>query len=260
VGKINRPLRDAIKEAAGVSTDRSVQLWIKEFRRKHLVSPEQAERMIGYQKGIDIQRFLTEEQLVETRQLLTREGLPVVQVVRQSPTPERKVLKVRSKELEDPLLPPSVVEDARRMAEVYPYLYMFENSVRNFVRTVMEKKHGKDWWEEHVGKAVRDEVEKRIKDEEQNAWHGKRGTHSIHYTSIGDLTKIVKTNAATFAPFFSGLASGLGWLETRINEIELSRNAVAHHRPLEKRDIDDIKRYYEQWRDQLRAWKEKISA
>lgn len=259
MSRVNRPMREALKEAAGVSTDRTVELWIKDFRRRHLVSPEQAERMIAYQKGVDIQQFLTEEQWSETRELLTREGLPIVRVVRPSLAPQRKVLKVGLKELDDPLLPPSVAEDARRMAEVYPYLYMFENSVRNFVQMVMEKKHGKDWWEEHVGKTVRDEVQIRITEERQNAWHGKRGTHSIHYTNIGHLIKIVKTKPATFAPFFSGLKSGLGWLEIRINEIELSRNAVAHHRPLKKRDIDDIKRYYEQWRDQLRAWKEKIS-
>jgi len=256
---VNRPLREAIKEATGVSTDRAVQLWIKEFRRKHLVSSEQAERMIAYLKGVDLEEFLSEDQLAETRELLTREGLPVVQVVRPSPAPQRKVLKVGLKELDDPLLPPSVAEDARRMAEVYLYLYMFENSVRNFIEMVMEKEHGKDWWDKHVGKGVKEEVERRIEEEKRNAWHGKRGTHRIHYSNIGDLIKIVKTNATTFAPFFSGLRGRIGWLEIRLDEIQLSRHAVAHHRPLRKKDIDGIKRYFEQWQAQLRAWKDLLS-
>ena len=215
--------------------------------------------MIAYQRGVDIQQFLTEEELAETRELLTREGLPVVQVVRPSPPPQRKVLKVGWKELDDPLLPPNVAEDARRMAEVYLYLYVFENSVRNFIQIVMEKEHGKDWWDQHVGRGVKQEVERRIREEKQNAWHGRRGTHPIHYTNIGDLVKIIKSNVAAFEPFFSGLKSGIGWLEIRIGEIELSRNAVAHHRPLRKRDIEGIKRYLDQWQDQLRAWKDLLS-
>lgn len=256
---VNRPLRVAIKEATKVSTDRTVQRWIKEFRQQHLVSSEQAERMIAYLNGLPLEEFVTEDELAETRELLTREGLPIVHVRRPSPAPLRKVLKVGSKELDDPLLPPTVTEDARRMAEVYPYLYVFENSVRNFIQTVMERQHGQNWWDRCVGGGVKQQVQNRIRDEEQNSWHGRRGGHPIHYTCIGDLIKIVKTNDATFAPFFDGLKGGIGWLEIRLDEIELSRNAVAHHRPLTKRDVDGIKRYFEQWQDQLRAWKDSLS-
>lgn len=252
----NRALRDAIKQAIRVSSDRALQYRTREFRQRHLVSSEQAERMIAYLNDVPLEDFVTDDELAETRRLLTREQLPLVHVVRPSGPPARKVLKVRSKELDDPLLPPSVKDEARRMAEVYPYLYVFENSVRNFIQTAMEKAHGHHWWDGHVGKGVREEVDRRIKEEEQNAWHGKRGDHPIHYTNIGDLIKIVKTNDSTFAPFFRGLKSGIGWLEIRLDEIELSRNAVAHHRALSNNDIDGIKRYFEQWQAQLRAWKD----
>ena len=255
---VNKPLREAIKKATGRS-ERTIQRWIREFRGKHLISAEQAERMIAHQEGVALEEFVTKEELADTRELLTRERLPTVQVVRPAPAPKRKVLKVGWKELDDPLLPPSVAEDARRMAEAYLYLYIFENSVRNFIQIVMEKEHGKDWWDQHVGRGVKQEVGARIREEERNAWHGKRGSHRIHYSNIGDLIKIVKTNPATFAPFFTGLKGAIGWLEIRLDEIQLSRHAVAHHRPLRKKDIDGIKRYFEQWQAQLGAWKDLLS-
>jgi hypothetical protein len=55
------------------------------------------------------------------------------------------------------------VKNARRMAErVYPLLYAFENSVREFVNGHLQAAYGRNWWdrEKLVAKTVRDVVKR----------------------------------------------------------------------------------------------------
>ena len=84
---VNRALRDAIKNAKVISSDRSVQRCVRDFRHKHLVSSDQAERMIAYLLGIPLEEFEPYDKVAETRELLNRESLPVVNVVKQSSGP-----------------------------------------------------------------------------------------------------------------------------------------------------------------------------
>ena len=101
-------------------------------------------------------------------------------------------------ETDDPVLPIQIAEEAKAMAELYPYIYAFENSVRNIVRVVMESKYGKEWWRDHVGAQVKRNVERNKATEKKNAWHGKSKPHDIYYTELDDLRSIIASNVKDF--------------------------------------------------------------
>jgi hypothetical protein len=131
--------------------------------------------------------------------------------------------------------------------EVYLILYLFENSVRELIRLVLEK-HGSDWWDKVVPVHVKQDVEKRLKQEADNRWHGTRGSHRICYTDIGDLYSIISANWQDFKGIFPDDA----WIRVTIRGIELSRNIVAHNNPLSEREVKRLKMYYEDWIRQVK--------
>ena len=145
-----------------------------------------------------------------------------------------------------PNLPANILSDAKNMSEVYFYLYLFENSLRKFIID----KIGKDdpnWWEKKVGKTVIKNAENRIKQEDKNKWHSKRGQHPIYYTDISDLKSIISTCWSDVKDFLPSQE----WLIQRIDEIELSRNIVAHNNPLSQDDFDRVKLYFRDWIKQI---------
>lgn len=152
-------------------------------------------------------------------------------------------------EFECPNLPPSVINDAKRMSDVYPYFYVFENSVRYFIMTTLEDEYGKDWWVKRVNNTINRASMKRRDDEKEIPWHGKRGKHLIFYTDIKDLLTIIRNDEKLFRP---KLPEGrVDWLTNLIWLIRKSRNIIAHNNPLNQRDINRVKINLQDWLDVL---------
>jgi hypothetical protein len=219
------------------------------------VTREQAAALLAAECGIDISKFLKPEELSELRRLPTQAPPIIRKVVHKQAMPQPKIIKFSSSlQIQDPLLSLKTANEAAEMSRIYEYIYVFENSVRDVIALVLDKKYGPNWWETQVGERVNDRVQKRINDEINNPWHGKRGSAPIFYTDINDLKSIIKNNWANFACLFPDQ----NWIETRIGEIERSRNIIAHNNPLAKRDIKRISVYFEDWEAQLKAVKDKI--
>lgn len=153
---------------------------------------------------------------------------------------------------DDPILPSQIAEEARRMAGVYPLTYVFENSVRELVTRVMEKKYGADSWKQPmVPKKVFDHVDFNKRNEAAVPWHATRGTHDIHYTSIDDLLAIMfgtNENRPTFEAILGKETSVRHLLEI----IEQSRHAIAHHRPLPSDEIKRLELNVRAWQKLMR--------
>jgi hypothetical protein len=154
----------------------------------------------------------------------------------------------------DPYLPPALLEEAKEMAEkAYPWLYVFENSVRNIIQILMAKKHGLDWWEKRIKKphkTIDDNVNKRMADEMQDRWHSsRRGVHKINYTDIDDLRIIVQDNWAVF----SIIHKRQSWVIEHISQLSYSRNIIAHNNPLRERDIRSIQTKITEWFEQIKT-------
>jgi hypothetical protein len=138
------------------------------------------------------------------------------------------------------------------MLAIYPYLYLFENSVRYFIIERMKEKYGEDWWKQRVGNPIQTKAEERLEKEGRNRWHGKRGQHPIFYVDIDDLRSIIVSNERDFRDKFPGVKRPLEWVQQRIEEIEISRNVVAHNNPLAENDITRLKVYFRDWVEQMK--------
>ncbi len=155
-------------------------------------------------------------------------------------------------EIDDPILPASVVADAKRMAGVYPLTYVFENSVREVVRRVMEKKYGPDWFKQpRVTSTVLGHVAINKKNEAAVPWHTARGAHDIYYTTIDDLLAIMFT-VNDNKPVFEAILGKESGVRHLVEIIETARHAVAHHRPLSADDFQRLQLNVRAWQKLMR--------
>lgn len=162
----------------------------------------------------------------------------------------------------DPYLPPTVIDHAKKMSEtVYPYLYVFENSIRNFINLVMTTNVGPNWWNtEMTSSALRDIVavaDDRITKESENYYHGKRGAHPLYYIDFTHLIKIIKAKDTIFQKYFANLPGKMNGFLIKLEEIQPTRNVSSHHNPLGKADVNRVYQYLTDWTSQLKYLKEK---
>ncbi|WP_278234678.1 Swt1 family HEPN domain-containing protein [Isoptericola sp. AK164] len=129
----------------------------------------------------------------------------------------------------------------------YLAFFCLENAVRELVVQRLDDTLGSDWWEESVGKAIRDRVAGRRVKEDKNRWHAQRGAREIYYTDFGDLSLIIQGNWQSFQDLFPDQ----NWVMQRMRELENSRNIIAHSNTLEDREVQRLRMYLEDWVRQL---------
>ncbi|MCH7986511.1 MAG: hypothetical protein IH847_08000, partial [Acidobacteria bacterium] len=208
------------------------------------MSTEDATYCIAHEEGLKLDKYLSRE-IVDRVRTLLRQAPGSGGVVSVAKAKVKTIIKTREVKvggeilLQDPLVAEKVLAEAQKMAgKVYPMLYVFENSVREVIKRMMNKTLGNDWWNvANIPEDIRKDVEKRQRREEQEAWHGRRGAHSIHYTDIDDLIRLVQNNWGVFRQVFSRQ----DWFSNIVRCMETSRNTVAHMNPLDNHDIDRVK-------------------
>lgn len=134
-----------------------------------------------------------------------------------------------------------------RMTRLYALLYCFENSVRQLIRERLEEKHGVDWWENGVPKGVRDLASSRQQTALSNTWlEGEKGD-LLQFVDFGDLSKIVLNSWDDF----SDLIPSQHWMKQRMDELEQTRNFMAHSRLLSATEFQRIESYVRDWNKQV---------
>jgi hypothetical protein len=144
----------------------------------------------------------------------------------------------------DPILSPQVLGEAKEMAAVYPMLYVIENSMREFIRRIVDARRGLAWWTTLSPTGVRSQIASRMSDEKRNAWHQRRGEHPIDYLDLKELPAVVRATENEFVPDFMPT---LQWFEQFVNELYQSRCVVCHMNPLERDNIQDVKLKLKKW-------------
>jgi len=167
-------------------------------------------------------------------------------------SPRDVTIKLPKLDVTDPFLPAKTVEQCRKMAEVYPLVYLFENSLRAFIDEVMQRRYGGNWWASKAPKKAVEQAEERKRKHGANAWHSSPHARDINYVDIDRLTLIIRSNSNDFSPLFDGLPSGIDWLLAKISHIELHRNTIAHNNPLTADNIQEVTLYFRQWQGQLK--------
>jgi len=139
--------------------------------------------------------------------------------------------------------------------ECYPLLYIYENTIRNVIKVLMEKKYGSNWWDLSVKKLHKKLDEKivgRMNKEADERWHtSRRGVHKIYYTDLDDLLKIIEGDWNIFKKIHSRLA----WVTEHIRQPGYTRNIIAHNNPLASEDIASIQTKVREWLSQIRGIK-----
>jgi hypothetical protein len=248
---INKEIMKMLCERIGKTRRRVYQLIEKKKKDYgYTITNEMAAYLLAADYDIDLSEILPEEELTRLRML--RETKTVVKEnVKKMPSKITTIEISKEFRVIDPFLPQKIIDEAKEMSKVYPIVYLFENSVRNLIRIVLEKKYGSNWWSYKVPPSIQREVQKRLEQEKKNRWHGKRGAHPIFYTDIEDLSSIIVTNWNDFKELFPNQE----WIKVRISEIELTRNTIAHNNPLSKRDIQRLKIYFQDWINQIKGYK-----
>ena len=124
----------------------------------------------------------------------------------------------------------------------------------------MTNKYGKDWWSTKIApsphfRKTQQEIESRKTADNENRFHGHRGSHEIFYTDIEDLNKIIEQFFEDFRPI---LKQPKSWYDNMLRTINLSRRIIAHNNPLTERDFDRVKHNFADWCDQLVLAKENL--
>jgi len=136
---------------------------------------------------------------------------------------------------------------AMQALPAYLAFFCIENAVRELINERLTDVHGPDWWDTKTSSALRKKVEDRRAKEGANRWHIARGEHPIYYTDFGDLKSLLQQNW----PDFEDLFPDLNWIASRIGELELSRNVIAHSNTLDERELARIRLYMQDWIKQV---------
>jgi hypothetical protein len=94
---------------------------------------------------------------------------------------------------------------------------------------------------------MKKQVDDRKKKEGSNRWHVERGAHEINYTNFGDLKHLIVNQWSVFEDLFPDQ----NWISTRLDELEASRNIIAHANVLDEREITRIRLYAQDWLRQV---------
>ena len=131
---------------------------------------------------------------------------------------------------------------AQKMIYVYGLFYCFENTVRDLVAQRLEERKGPHWWNV-VPENVRKRVDQKTKDAEKNKWHQTAIESDIDHTLFGDLAAIIVKEWQEFEDLFPGQM----WVKQHLDELERSRNVIAHGNLLSDAEIERIEQYLDDW-------------
>ena len=132
--------------------------------------------------------------------------------------------------------------DALEMARLYAVMNCFENEVRDFIRETLEEKEGLDWWTK-LSPKVKGHAESRQTTALKDSWLEGEKSDLLGFVDFGMLGKIMVEKW----DHFSNLVPSQHWLKQRMDELEKSRNFVAHNRMLLPSEFQRIYMYISDW-------------
>jgi hypothetical protein len=268
---VDRQLRFDLAKKVRLSERRLYELAAKVKSDHGPMGTDDAMYVLAHLNGLDLMRYIDDRDAVDRVRVIVdrvRADLPRGEVARpparpQAPattgkphTPVTRTIRVGSvSAAADLMLPKSVEDDAERMANLYPKIYLLENSIRTVISRVMKAKHGPEWWSTCVSTGVRNKVQGRKEKEERAPWHGTRGTHDIYYSDFADLKDIVVKNWVDFEDIFPNQP----WITVKLEELEPARNTLAHHNPVPAKEQTRFDVYFDDWAKLVAAKKDLIT-
>lgn len=131
---------------------------------------------------------------------------------------------------------------ALEMARLYAVINCFENELRSFIRETLEEKVGLDWWEKLPPK-IKSHAEGRQEEALKDSWLEGEKSDLLGFIDFGMLAKIIIEKWE----HFNNLIPSQHWLKQRMDELEKSRNFIAHNRMLLPSEFQRIYMYVADW-------------
>lgn len=146
--------------------------------------------------------------------------------------------------LKEALAPFSVVRrnKALEMARLYAVLYCFENEIRDFIREALEEKEGRDWLKKLPPK-IKEQAESRRDAALRDSWLEGEKTDLLGFVDFGHLAQIIIHKW----DHFKDVVPTQHWLKQRMDELEKSRNFIAHNRMLLPSEFQRLYMYIADW-------------
>jgi hypothetical protein len=128
------------------------------------------------------------------------------------------------------------------MARLYAVLNCFENEIRAFIRETLEENLGLDWWDQLPPK-MKSHAEGRQESAMKDSWLEGEKSDLLGFVDFGMLAKIIIEKWE----YFNNLIPSQHWLNQRMDELEKSRNFIAHNRMLLPSEFQRIYMYVADW-------------
>ncbi len=146
--------------------------------------------------------------------------------------------------LKEALAPFSVARrnNALEMARLFAVLFCFENEIRDFIRDVLEETEGQDWLEKLPPK-VKEHAESRRDTAQKDSWLEGEKADLLGFVDFGQLAQIIITKW----DYFKDIVPTQHWLKQRMDELEKSRNFIAHNRMLLPSEFQRLYMYIADW-------------
>ena len=132
--------------------------------------------------------------------------------------------------------------NALEMARLYAVLHCFENEVRNLIRETLQEKEGADWRDKLPGK-IKTHAESRLETARKDSWLEGEKSDLLSFVDFGMLSSIMIEKW----PFFEDIIPSQHWLKQRMDELEKTRNFIAHNRMLLPSEFQRIYMYIADW-------------
>jgi hypothetical protein len=132
--------------------------------------------------------------------------------------------------------------NALEMARLYAVLFCFENDVRDFIRDTLEEKVGLAWLDQLPTK-VREQAEARKAAALHDSWLEGEKTDLLGFVEFGHLAQVIVSKWE----LFQDVIPSQHWLMQRMDELEKSRNFIAHNRMLLPSEFQRLYLYIADW-------------
>jgi hypothetical protein len=131
---------------------------------------------------------------------------------------------------------------ALEMARLYAVLFCFENEIRDFIRDALAEKEGSDW-QEKLPPKIREFAESRKDIALKDSWLEGEKADLLGFIDFGHLAQIIIAKW----DHFKDIVPTQHWLKQRMDELEKTRNFIAHNRMLLPSEFQRIYMYIADW-------------
>jgi hypothetical protein len=138
--------------------------------------------------------------------------------------------------------PVNLRNNALEMARLYAVLFSFENHVREFIRQTLSENEGSDWIDK-LPQKVKQHAESRQQTAHQDSWLEGEKTDLLGFLDFGHLAQVILNKWE----HFESIIPSQHWLKQRMDELEKSRNFIAHNRMLLPSEFQRMYMYIADW-------------